>query len=96
MRCLSRENVDPALIYADLEDRRMTGLDAFPKIHASYQRNLVLTLFDTWNDESIVHAFRAGAMRVFCRTEKKLDMLWKCIRLALYIMKHRELRQTAG
>ena len=39
----------------------------------------VVTLFDTWNDDLIVHAFRAGAMGVFCRSEKKLDMLWKCI-----------------
>ena len=36
-------------------------------------------LFDTWNDDLIVHAFRSGAMGVFCRSEKSLDMLWKCI-----------------
>jgi len=36
-------------------------------------------LFDTWHDDLILHAFRAGAKGVFCRTEKNLDMLWKCI-----------------
>jgi two-component system, NarL family, nitrate/nitrite response regulator NarL len=76
---LSRVKVDVALINADLEDGRMTGLDVLPEIHASYQRTPVVSLFDTWNDDLIVQAFRAGAMGVFCRSEKKLDMLWKCI-----------------
>jgi two-component system nitrate/nitrite response regulator NarL len=79
VHCLSRGNVDVALINADLEDGRMTGLDILPEIHASYQRIPIVTLFDAWNDDLIVHAFRAGAMGVFCRSEKKLDMLWKCI-----------------
>jgi two-component system, NarL family, nitrate/nitrite response regulator NarL len=79
IRCLSRGNVDVALINADLEDGRLTGLDVLSEIHASYRRTPVVTLFDTWNDDLIVHAFRAGAMGVFCRSEKKLDMLWKCI-----------------
>jgi two-component system, NarL family, nitrate/nitrite response regulator NarL len=76
---LSRGNVDVALINADLEDGRMSGLDILPEIHASYQETPIVTLFDTWNDELIILAFRAGAMGVFCRSEKKLDMLWKCI-----------------
>jgi len=79
IHCLSRGNVDVALISADLEDGPLTGLDVLPEIHASYERTPVVTLFDTWNDDLIVHAFRAGAMGVFCRSEKKLDMLWKCI-----------------
>src|SRR6202158_1546390 len=79
LHCLSRGNVDVALINADLEDGHLTGLDVLSEIHASYQRTPVVTLFDTWNDDLIVHAFRAGAMGVFCRSEKKLDMLWKCI-----------------
>jgi two-component system, NarL family, nitrate/nitrite response regulator NarL len=78
-QCLSRRSVDVALINADLEDGRMTGLDVLPEIHASYQRTTVVSLFDTWNDDLIVHAFRAGARGVFCRSEKNLDMLWKCI-----------------
>jgi len=76
---LSRGNVDVALINADLEDGRMSGLDILPEIHASYQGTPIVTLFDAWNDDLIVQAFRAGAMGVFCRSEKKLDMLWKCI-----------------
>jgi DNA-binding NarL/FixJ family response regulator len=79
IRCLSRGNVDVALINADLEDGRLTGIDVLSEVHASYQRTPVVTLFDTWNDDLIVHAFRAGAMGVFCRTEKRLDLLWKCI-----------------
>jgi two-component system, NarL family, nitrate/nitrite response regulator NarL len=77
---LSRGNVDVALINADLEDGRMSGLDILPEIHASYQRTPIVTLFDTWNDDLIVHAFRAGARGVFCRLETELGMLWKCIK----------------
>jgi two-component system nitrate/nitrite response regulator NarL len=77
---LSRGNVDVALINADLEDGRMTGLDILPEIHASYQRTPIVTLFDAWNDDLIVHAFRAGARGVFCRLETELGLLWKCIK----------------
>jgi len=79
LHALSRGNVDVALVNADLEDGRLAGLDVLPEIHASYQKTSTVALFDTWNDDLILHAFRAGAMGVFCRTEKKLDMLWKCI-----------------
>jgi two-component system, NarL family, nitrate/nitrite response regulator NarL len=72
-------NVDVALINADLEDGSMAGLELLPEIQTSYQRTPVIMLFDTWHDDLIVHAFRAGAKGVFCRSEKKLDMLWKCI-----------------
>ena len=80
LQCLSRGNVDVALVNADLEDGRLTGLNVLSEIHTSYKSTPVVTLFDTWNDDLIVHAFRAGAMGVFCRSETKLDMLWKCIR----------------
>jgi two-component system nitrate/nitrite response regulator NarL len=77
--CFSRGNIDVALINADLEDGRLTGLELLPEILASYQKTPVVMLFDTWQDDLILHAFRAGAKGVFCRSEKKLDMLWKCI-----------------
>jgi DNA-binding NarL/FixJ family response regulator len=79
LNCFSRGNIDVALINADLEDGRLAGLDVLPEIHASYPATPIVTLFDTWQDDLILHAFRAGAKGVFCRTEKKLDMLWKCI-----------------
>jgi DNA-binding NarL/FixJ family response regulator len=79
LRCFSRGNVDVALINADLEDGCLTGLEVLPEIHASYQRTPVVMLFNTWHDDLILKAFRAGARGVFCRSEKKLDMLWKCI-----------------
>jgi DNA-binding NarL/FixJ family response regulator len=77
---LSCGNVDVALINADLEDGRMSGLDILPEIHASYERTPIVTLFDAWNDDLIVHAFRAGAKGVFCRLETELALLWKCIK----------------
>ena len=79
LHCFSRGNVDVALINADLEDGRMAGLELLPEIHACHQRTPIIMLFDTWHDDLILHAFRAGAKGVFCRSEKKLDMLWKCI-----------------
>lgn len=80
LHSLSRGNVDVALINADLEDGRMTGLDILPEIRASYQRTAIVTLFDTWDDDLVVHAFRAGARGVFCRLETELALLWKCIK----------------
>ena len=77
--CFSRGNIDVALINADLEDGRLAGLELLPEILASYHKTPVVMLFDTWQDDLILHAFRAGAKGVFCRAEKKLDMLWKCI-----------------
>src|SRR6266481_9359112 len=79
LHCFSRENIDVALINADLQDGRMAGLDVLTEIHTSYPRTPTVMLFDSWNDDLVVHAFCAGAKGVFCRTEKKLDMLWKCI-----------------
>jgi len=75
----SRGNIDVALINADLEDGRLAGLDVLTEIHTSYPRTPTVMLFDSWNDDLVVHAFCAGAKGVFCRTEKNLDMLWKCI-----------------
>jgi two-component system nitrate/nitrite response regulator NarL len=77
---LSQGYVDVALINADLQDGRLAGLQALAEVHAAYQNTPVIALFDTWKDDWIVHAFRAGAMGVFCRSETKLDMLWKCIK----------------
>jgi two-component system nitrate/nitrite response regulator NarL len=79
LHCFLQGNIDVALINADLEDGRMAGFDILTEIHTSYPRTPTVMLFDSWNDDLVVHAFRAGAKGVFCRTEKNLDMLWKCI-----------------
>jgi DNA-binding NarL/FixJ family response regulator len=79
LHCFSQGHIDVALINADLEDGRLAGLGVLTEIHTSYPGTPIVMLFDTWHDDLILHAFRAGAKGVFCRTEKKLDMLWKCI-----------------
>ena len=79
LHSFSRGNVDVALINEDLEDGRMAGLEVLPELYAADQRTPVVMLFDKWQDELILHAFRAGAKGVFCRLEKSLEMLWKCI-----------------
>jgi len=80
LRSIAGGNIDVALINSDLEDGRMAGLQVLAEIYASHQGTSVVMLFDTWQDDLIVQAFRAGAKGVFCRMEKQLDMLWKCIR----------------
>jgi DNA-binding NarL/FixJ family response regulator len=77
--CFSRGNVDVALINVDLEDGRLTGLEVLPELRATYHKTPVVMLFDSWQDDLIVHAFRGGAKGVFCRSEKELELLWKCI-----------------
>jgi DNA-binding NarL/FixJ family response regulator len=75
----SREKIDVALINVDLEDGRLAGLEVLPELRATHHETPVVMLFDTWQDDLILHAFRAGAKGVFCRLEKDLEQLWKCI-----------------
>jgi two-component system, NarL family, nitrate/nitrite response regulator NarL len=77
--CLSRQDIDIALINVDLEDGRLAGLEVLPEVRTTYHRTRVVVLFDAWQDDLILHAFRAGAKGVFCRLEKELEQLWKCI-----------------
>ena len=79
MQHISRERLDVALISADLQDGPLSGLQALRQIHASASGMSVIVLFDKWQDDLILHAFRSGARGVFCRSEKKLDLLCKCI-----------------
>ena len=79
MQHISRERLDVALINADLQDGPLSGLQALRQIHASASGMSVIVLFDKWQDDLILHAFRSGARGVFCRSEKKLDLLCKCI-----------------
>jgi two-component system nitrate/nitrite response regulator NarL len=79
LSCVSQANVDVALLNVDLEDGRFAGVEVLHKLHLAYENTPVIMLFDTWQDDLVVHAFRSGAAGVFCRSEKKLDMLWKCI-----------------
>ena len=75
----ARQDIDVALINVDLEDGPLAGLQALPDLYASYPQTPVVMLFDRWQDDLVLHAFRAGAKGVFCRLERALDMLWKCI-----------------
>jgi DNA-binding NarL/FixJ family response regulator len=79
VHCFSRQDIDVALINVDLEDGPLAGLQALPDLYAAYPETPVVMLFDRWQDDLVLHAFRAGAKGVFCRLEKELDMLWKCI-----------------
>jgi len=72
-------NIDVALVSADLQDGPLSGLEVLPELAAARQETPLVVLFDRWQDDLIVRAFHSGAQGVFCRSEKKLDMLWKCI-----------------
>lgn len=78
VRGLTESGVDVALISADLGDGQLMGLEALRELHLSHPTGRVVILFDSWQDDLIVHAFRGGAKGVFCRTEP-IDRLRKCI-----------------
>lgn len=78
IHCFSRSNFDVALISSDLGDGPLVGLQVLQELHASHPQTPVVILFDLWRDDLIVHAFRAGAKGVFCRTEP-FEKLSKCI-----------------
>jgi two-component system nitrate/nitrite response regulator NarL len=80
LHSFSRGNIDVALINCDLQDARLGGLEVLGELHASYPRTPVVILFDKWQDELVVRAFRTGAKGVLCRSEKQLDTIWKCMR----------------
>jgi len=77
-RYVNESTVDVALISADLEDGRLMGLKALRDVHLAQPARRVVILFDSWHDDLIVHAFRAGAKGVLCRAEP-LDRLRKCL-----------------
>ena len=79
VRCISQTPVDVALINADLEDGRLTGLEVLRALHASHTASRVVILFDSWRDDLVVQAFREGAKGVLSRAEP-FDRLRKCIR----------------
>jgi DNA-binding NarL/FixJ family response regulator len=78
VRSTARGNADVALINADLQDGRLMGLEALRILHISHPEIRCVIIFDTWRDELILHAFRAGAKGVFCRSEC-FDRLCTCI-----------------
>ena len=78
VRFCSGNHVDVALISADLGDGPLMGLKALRELHLSYSALRVVILFDSWQDDLIVDAFRAGAKGVLCRAEP-IDHLRKCL-----------------
>ena len=75
-----RSPLDVALISENLADGRYAGLRLLPDLHASYPKVPVVMLFDSLPDDLVVHAFRAGARGVFCRSEP-FETLCKCIQV---------------
>ncbi len=78
VRFCSGNHVDVALISADLGDGPLMGLKTLRELHLSHSALRVVILFDSWQDDLIVDAFRAGAKGVLCRAEP-IDHLRKCL-----------------
>lgn len=76
---VSQGQPDVALINSDLQDGPLAGLRALRQIQTAGHGISVIVLFDKWEDDLIVYAFRAGARGVFCRSEEKFDLLCKCV-----------------
>ncbi len=75
-----RSLLDVALISENLEDSRYAGLRLLHDLYASYPKVPVVMLFDSLQDDLVLHAFRAGARGVFCRSES-FETLCKCIQV---------------
>jgi DNA-binding NarL/FixJ family response regulator len=78
VRSVPGNRVDVALISADLGDGRLMGLKALRELQLCHPAARVVILFDSWQDNLVVHAFRAGAKGVLCRAEP-LNRLRKCV-----------------
>jgi DNA-binding NarL/FixJ family response regulator len=78
LRCMAERRVDVTLLSADMGDGRLMGLKALQELHRSHPTGRIVILFDSWQDDLIVHAFRAGAKGVLCRAET-FGRLRKCI-----------------
>lgn len=76
---VSRGHADVALINSHLQDGQLSGLRVLSQIHGIGLRMPIVVLFDKWEDDLVVYAFRSGAQGVFCRSERKLDLLCKCV-----------------
>lgn len=76
---VSQEHPDVALINSDLQDGQLAGLRVLRQIRGIGPRMSVIVLFDKWEDDLVVFAFRSGAQGVFCRSERKFDLLCKCV-----------------
>ena len=74
----ARANADIALLNGDLKDGQLMGLEALRILHLTYPEIRCIMIFDDWNDELIMHAFRGGAKGVFSRAEC-FEQLCKCI-----------------
>lgn len=78
VRFCSANHVDVALISADLGDGHLMGLKAMRELRLSRSATRTVILFDSWQNELIVDAFRAGAKGVLCRAEP-VEHLRKCL-----------------
>jgi DNA-binding NarL/FixJ family response regulator len=68
-----------ALIGCHLEDGNLSGLLVLPEIQSKYPDVRLVLLIDRSDREIVVHAFRAGAIGVFDRSESRFERLCKCI-----------------
>jgi DNA-binding NarL/FixJ family response regulator len=78
VRFCSAHHVDVALISADLADGHLMGLKAMRELRLLRSDTRVVILFDSWQNDLIVDAFRAGAKGVLCRSEP-VEHLRKCL-----------------
>jgi DNA-binding NarL/FixJ family response regulator len=78
VRFCAANHVDVALVSADLADGHLMGLKAMRELRLSRLATRVVILFDSWQNDLIVDAFRAGAKGVLCRAEP-VEHLRKCL-----------------
>ena len=68
-RALTDEHVDLVVISSDLDTGSSTGFDLAYAVCRDYPDRHVVMLLNHTSHEAVVHAFRTGALGVFCRKQ---------------------------
>ena len=79
LECLKTARVDVALIDASLQDGPLSGIGTLRQMRESNSEVKSVVLFDSFDPQLIVDAFRAGARGVFCSSTAEFKALCKCV-----------------
>ena len=69
IRGLERQEVDVALVSADLSDGALVGFHTLSELRSSFPNTRLILLLKSGSEELVVDAFRGGAKGVCCKSE---------------------------
>ncbi len=74
-----RHDIDVLVISSSLDEQPSLGLQLLRELRTLHPKTRAVLLPDSSKDESVLHAFRAGARGIFGRSEP-MELLCKCVR----------------